>query len=145
MPQPEPFRVIITGSRTWRDNELIRQAIRRVLDDVTDRPIVWVHGACKVGADAAADCYLDYLGADIKRYPAEWRRLGKGAGFIRNAAMVEAGADLVLAFVAECAKPGCVEPRPHHSHGASHTVGLASAAGIPVRPYEQIGGHRDAA
>jgi YspA, cpYpsA-related SLOG family len=127
-------------------DEYVRNAIRQVLNEVpAGRRAVFVHGACRTGADAIADCYLRYIGADVERHPAKWRRFGKKAGPIRNAEMADSGADVLLAFLDYCRKPECEKPQPHWSHGAAGTVELAEAAGIPVRPYEQTGGDRDAA
>jgi len=49
--------------------------------------------------------------------------------------MVDAGADLVLAFLALCDRPGCRRKVAHGSHGASGCVDLARRAGIGVRPF----------
>jgi hypothetical protein len=54
-------------------------------------------------------------------FPADWERYGKRAGPIRNAEMVKAGADVVLAF-----------PLPG-GRGTQHTIRLAREAGIPVK------------
>lgn len=121
-----PYRVLVTGSRDWDDITTIGAAIEQALIDAAGRPVLLVHGACPSGADRHADHYARWLRGkgrqvDVEQHPANWRINGKRAGFIRNAHMVNLGADVVLAFI----KDG--------SRGASHTARLAEQAGIPVR------------
>ncbi|SDN18680.1 SLOG family protein [Streptomyces wuyuanensis] len=121
-----PYRVLVTGSRDWDDERLVRRELARVWNDVRN-PIIIVHGACPRGADRhAAQWVRDWPatglgGVTEEAHPANWSLNGKRAGFIRNAQMVNLGADVCLAFI----KNG--------SRGASHTAALAEQAGIPVR------------
>lgn len=122
----KPYRVLVTGSRDWDDVTTIGAAIEQALIDAAGRPVLVVHGACPSGADRHADHYARWMrgkgcSIDVEQHPANWRINGKRAGFIRNAHMVNLGADLCLAFI----KDG--------SRGASHTAALAEQAGIPVR------------
>jgi SLOG family YspA-like protein len=125
------MRALITGSRTWRDGALIAEQLDAIHAQHPD--MVVVHGACKEGADAIADRWAIRRGVTVERYPAEWRHFGLSAGYRRNAHMVAAGADICLAFIALCAKPGCDEEMPHGSHGATHCADLAEQAGIDTR------------
>jgi len=125
-----PYRVLVTGSRTWDNQDAIVGAIRQVRREVDGRPITIVHGGCPTGADAIA-AYLvrrasPSFGLTEEAHPANWRPNGvldRSAGFRRNAEMVNLGADLCLAFI----KDG--------SRGATHTARLAEQAGIPVRRF----------
>lgn len=127
----KPYRILITGSRDWRDEDLIRHQLTRVWLTV-EGPFVVVHGACPSGADwMASDWVANMLEAEMgdvreEAHPANWRpggKLDRSAGFRRNAEMVALGADICLAFI----KDG--------SRGASHTASLAEKAGIPTRRY----------
>jgi hypothetical protein len=125
---PDPYRVLVTGSRTWNDTTAIRAALEQALIDAGPRPVLVIHGACPSGADQQADSHARWLRSkgctiDVEPHPANWQLEGKRAGFIRNARMVNLGADLCLAFT----KGG--------SRGASHTAALAEAAGIPTRRF----------
>ncbi|MDM4721865.1 DUF2493 domain-containing protein [Micromonospora sp. WMMA1363] len=120
-------RVLVTGSRDWTDTEVIADALTRVRDDLktagrdtTDA--VLVSGACPTGADAIAERMADSLGWRVERHPADWTR-GRRAGYVRNAAMIGRGADLCVAFIRA------------RSRGATMTVQLAQAAGIPTVVY----------
>ncbi|NUS45386.1 MAG: DUF2493 domain-containing protein [Mycobacteriaceae bacterium] len=122
-PQPpEPplgrsRRVLITGSRSWTD----RATIRAVLAEVWSPDAVLVSGACPCGADAQCEaCWLAW-GGRVERHPADWDQLGRRAGFVRNAQMVAAGADICLAFIR------------NDSAGAGHTARVAKQAGIATR------------
>jgi len=122
------FRVLVTGSRDWRD----WRAIFKALDDIyAQHPhLTVVHGACPTGADkyandwAAGAAVWGSKNVSIDSHPADWTAFGKAAGFRRNAEMVASGADLCLAFIR------------NGSRGASHCAGLAEESGIPTRRYE---------
>lgn len=115
-------RILVTGSRDWDDREKIAEVLWDYWYD-TDEHSVLVSGACPLGADAIAEDIWTKAGGRVERHPALWTTFGKRAGFIRNAEMVKAGADVCLAFV----KNG--------SKGATHTADLAEKAGIPTRRF----------
>lgn len=113
------FRILVTGSRHWADRYTVEVAIRRaVLRSGTTEAVV-VHGGAD-GADACAGVSAVAMGLREEIHPADWKAHGKGAGPIRNAAMVALGADVCLAF-----------PMPG-SRGTWDCVQRARAAGIPV-------------
>lgn len=142
------MRVLVTGSRSWRDGKLIRTKLDDCL--ATARAIggklVVVHGACKSGADSYADAWgrwhethpEDGL-VEVEPHPANWegrcrdmcqphhRRIDPrgwdvcpAAGFYRNEDMVHSGADLVLAFIAD------------ESKGATHCAKYAEQCHLNV-------------
>lgn len=119
------MRILITGSRDWDDPVTIHRAIFRELYE-TKTPgyeAVLIHGACPTGADALADVYGTRIGMHVIRHPADWEQYGKRAGFLRNAEMVEGGADVCLAFI------------KNKSRGASMTAQLAENAGIETKRF----------
>ena len=52
----QPFRLLVTGSRTWDDVQIVEQALAVILDRHPEG-VLLVHGACPRGADAIADAY----------------------------------------------------------------------------------------
>jgi hypothetical protein len=136
------YRLLVTGSRDWLDTRRIHGALDAVLDQMDPgQTLVVVHGDCPRGADAAARRWacvkLNATAADVReeRHPAEWGRLKRRAGMARNAEMVAAGADICFAWVMPCSQPGCRNPEPHGSHGATACADLAEAAGIQTRRF----------
>jgi YspA, cpYpsA-related SLOG family len=133
-PSTPPFRVLVTGSRTWGDAERLGEELTRIWREHPG--MVLVHGAAKAGADKMADDWARSVGHRPERHPADWRRYGQGAGMIRNAEMVATGVHLVLAFIAPCVDVDrCHRARPHGSHGSSNCADLARKRGIEVREF----------
>ena len=117
----EPFRLLITGSRDWEDEESVRFEIAGMA--MLHPGLVIVHGACGSGADMFAARAAADIGIRQEPHPARWRvgrQLDRSAGFRRNAEMVALGADACIAWI----KDG--------SRGATHCADLAEKAGIPV-------------
>ena len=114
------MRILVTGSRVWADRAAIRSALLEAAEGFRPGNVTVVHGAAR-GADTLAGEVARELGMRVEAHPAEWRRHGKSAGHIRNAEMVNLGADLVLAFPLDLSKGtrGCIE--------------LAAKAGLLVR------------
>lgn len=121
-------RVLVTGSRDWDDKETLIEAFKVwwLQAEEPANPIL-VSGACPTGADAYAEELWDRFGWPVERHPAQWSTYGLPAGPRRNREMVEAGADICLAFIR------------NHSKGATGCSTLAVSAGIPVRTYRQDG------
>ena len=113
----EPYRLLITGSRDWEDEESVRFELAGLT--MMHPGLVVVHGACPKGADAMAAKACRDIGIRQEPHPADWS-LGKSAGFRRNAEMVALGADACLAFIRD------------GSRGATHCADLAEKAGIPT-------------
>lgn len=121
------MRILITGSRDWDDVPTVVAALRGVILEANaskDDTII-VQGDCPRGADRIAKDLGMEWGAEVESHPAQWNTHGKPAGFIRNKLMVDLGADVCLAFV------------KNNSKGATHTVNLAQAAGIPTKIYRE--------
>lgn len=119
------MRVIVTGSRAWT-GDAVYDALWALYHQ--HGAFHLMHGACSTGADFHAHDWFLRVGSELgcteMKYLANWER-GPQAGPERNARMVEAGADLVLAF-----------PLPQGA-GTQHTMKLARAAGIEVIEFKE--------
>lgn len=133
----EPVRVMVTGSRTWRNVNQIHETLEALaglfpnLDDW-----VVVHGDCPEGVDAMVNEWADDRGVKTEKHPAQWRgedgRYNATAGFERNTEMVELQANVCLAFIRVCEKRNCRKPGRHGTHGSADAAYKARHAGIPV-------------
>lgn len=120
-------RILITGSRTWDNRDVIKEALQmHGTDEHTGLPVaVLVSGACPSGADQLAEEIWESWGGRVERHPAAWNVYGKRAGFMRNQEMVDLGADICLAF------------RKNESPGTTHCANAATMAGIPTIWYTE--------
>lgn len=117
-------RLLVTGGRHWVDEETMTAALATAYRDLGGGYIVLVHGAAR-GADTMAARLWEARGLATEAHPADWDRLRRAAGGIRNQEMVDRGADLALAF-----------PDPK-SKGTWDCVRRIEAAGIELRVFNQ--------
>lgn len=155
-----PFRLLISGSRTWRADTT--SSVDLTLPEVLDSfariaagsgfpSLTVVHGACYPRVDPAtgerplesADWLAELWVRDralrgwkvaSEPHPAKWRS-GKGAGFARNRFMADAGADTCAALIDVCDKRGCPKRGRHGSHGATQCADYAEGAGVHVERF----------
>jgi hypothetical protein len=114
------MRILVTGDRFWYCHVLDADILRR-LRDRYGPDIVIVHGAA-TGVDESFATAAKGLGIATEPHPADWDRLGRMAGPIRNGEMVKLGAGLCIAvnrFI-----PG--------SKGTKDCARQAAEAGIPT-------------
>ena len=114
------MRVLITGDRHWHCSRLAADVVARLVAKYGPN-IVIVHGDAE-GVDRSFDAVAIAAGVAIESHSARWKDLGPRAGPVRNAAMVDAGADLCLA----------VHRTLEASKGTKGCAALAIAAGIPT-------------
>ena len=92
----EPTRIIVCGGREYRDAQTIGMMLARFRPSRGEA--VLVHGACR-GADMTAAKVALAAGWTVEAHPAEVHIYGSPQAFhIRNQEMVDAGADLLIAF-----------------------------------------------
>lgn len=109
-------RVIVCGGRDYQNWPRLVQILDAAVARLNLEYVI--HGGA-AGADTLAEAWCKARNVPFGRYRAEWGRLGKAAGHIRNERMiVEGKPDLVIAF------PG--------DRGTANMVKQAEAAGIKV-------------
>ena len=126
-------RVLVTGSRSWKDRKTVWDALWAELEYAhytLGTELLVVHGGCPTGADDIADRWaygMNAMGWPVKveRHPADWETHGKAAGPMRNQLMVDLGAEVCHAFPLG------------ESRGTRHCMGRAMAAAIPVINHEK--------
>ena len=113
------MRVIVCGGRDYTDSDAIHERLTQL--QAVEPMAVIIHGAAP-GADLLAGHIAGTLGYRVEAHPADWTRHGKAAGPIRNQEMLNAGADLVIAF------PG--------GRGTKDMINRAERAGVRVERIE---------
>lgn len=88
------MRVLICGDRNWNDKE----SIGKTIDSLEKKPTTIIHGGAKGADSLGAECASE-RGIPIIKFPAEWTKYGKSAGYVRNQQMLHEGKpNLVIAF-----------------------------------------------
>lgn len=114
------FRVIIAGGRDFTDYNLLRSTMDVLLrNKLRKEKIVVICGMAK-GADMLGARYAQERGYHIRYFPAEWDKLGKKAGIIRNEQMAQ-NADALAAFW------------DGSSHGTKNMIETAERYNLAVR------------
>lgn len=102
-------KVAVTGGRDFDDTRHVAHVLNRLHQE--DPISLLVHGAA-TGADALAVEWADanMVEQTYRKWSADWRRLGKAAGPIRNRAMLETEKpDLLVAFPGGRGTADCVK------------------------------------
>lgn len=82
------MRVIIAGGRNFNDDKFIYHKLDEFFKDKDTSKIEEING-CARGVDLIGACYCREHGMKVKAFPADWTRLGKKAGIIRNQQMAD--------------------------------------------------------
>jgi len=111
------MKIIIAGGRSFKDYKKLHQVCTKILSQQNEIEIVsgTANGTDKLGEKFATD-----NGFPIKKFPANWDKFGKSAGYRRNAEMAEY-ADALIAFWDK------------KSRGTQHMINLAKRANLKIR------------
>lgn len=121
---PHLKRVIIAGTRTFKDAGRLRQVLDPALERWGKLNLMVVSGGAK-GADALGEAWARGHGITVMRFPANWDRYGNAAGPIRNALMAWWSTALVAFLVAREA-----------SRGTRNMIKTAQQGGLKVHVVE---------
>lgn len=94
-------RILICGGRNFNDKHMFDAAMRTIPHHLNfnfiGSPVIISGGA--TGADTLARDFAIAEGLPFIEFPADWKKHGKRAGYIRNKQMLDEGrANLVVAF-----------------------------------------------
>jgi hypothetical protein len=111
------MKVIIAGSRDFDDYNGLCKYCDHVLQN--QKEIEIVSGTAK-GADQLGEKYATERGYAIKKFPADWDKHGRSAGYIRNEEMAKY-ADALIAFW------------NGNSKGTEHMINLAKKYNLKIK------------
>ena len=78
-----PYRVLVTGSLSFDDDDLLTATLDRVLADKVNVAIL------SGGAEVIGERYARERGLGLKQLLADWKLYGRGAKVIRNTQLIE--------------------------------------------------------
>ena len=86
------MKTIIAGGRNFNDYKLLVRECRKRLFEISE-----IVSGCANGADKLGEKFANDYDVPIKKFPADWNKFGKSAGYIRNEEMAKY-ADALIAF-----------------------------------------------
>lgn len=121
----DDYRVIIAGSRSFSNYELLREhCLFMFQEKMRTHRVIIVSGHAH-GADSLGERFAKEQGLTVELHPAKWRALGKAAGMIRNVEMARAS-DALIAFW------------DGRSRGTAHMISFAKRRGLEVSVVEEL-------
>lgn len=111
------FKVIVAGSRTFNDYTYLKKSLDKLLVNKTS--ITIISGTAR-GADQLGERYAQENGYNLLKFPADWDKYGKSAGYKRNEEMAK---------VADA----CVVFWDGQSRGSKHMIDIAQKYNLKIR------------
>ena len=108
------MKTIIAGSRTVQDYALVTAAIA----EAGWHPTLVISGTAP-GVDKLGELWARRNNIPIKRFPANWMRYGRAAGYLRNCNMAEHAEALIAVWDGK-------------SRGTSSMIEIATERGLSV-------------
>lgn len=91
------FRVIVAGSRTICNQTFVFNHLDRLLVNKQKYDRLQIVSGTARGVDKIGEAFAQARGYECVRFPADWEKYGKRAGYLRNQQMAEY-ADALVAF-----------------------------------------------
>lgn len=113
------MRCVIAGSREGISYNDVLQAMEECswTDEITEV----VSGKAR-GVDTMGEQWANENNISVKEFPADWKKFGKSAGYLRNAEMADYADALICVWDGE-------------SRGSKHMIDLANEKGLKVFVY----------
>lgn len=121
------LRIIIAGSRDFNDYKLLKTSIRDILKNISLEDInkIKIISGTARGADQLGERFAKQFKLEVVKFPANWDRFGKRAGYIRNEEMAKYS-------VADNNYGMLVAFWDGKSRGTKHMIDLAKKHGVDV-------------
>ncbi|GCE61966.1 DUF2493 domain-containing protein [Microcystis aeruginosa] len=87
------LKIIIAGSRNFNNYNLLEQKVDFYIGENQDIEII--SGTAR-GADKLGERYAINKGLKLKRFPADWQKYGKKAGYLRNEEMAKYASHAII-------------------------------------------------
>ena len=117
----DTFKVIIAGVRNLNNVNVVFNSANKLLKSKFEQNVpVEIVSGCARGTDTIGEIYAEKLGLSVKKFPAQWDKYGRRAGYLRNEEMA-IYADALIAFW------------DGQSKGTKHMIDLAKKHNIPVK------------
>lgn len=110
----QAMRVIVAGSRSIVNYELVKECIEKSRFSITE-----LVSGMAAGVDSLAARWATENGVELKKFPADWNRFGKSAGYRRNQDMAEHADALILVWDGV-------------SKGSKHMLDIAKSKGLEI-------------
>lgn len=106
-------KLLIAGSRDFNDYQLLKKSIK-------PENIECIISGCARGADTLAIKYAKEFNIPVEKYPADWNKYGRSAGYIRNKLMVSKATAVICFWDGQ-------------SKGTRHTINITKEAKKPLK------------
>lgn len=88
------MKISIIGSRAFNDYDFLKM---KILENINVNDITEVVSGGANGADKLGEIFAEEFNIGTNIYLPDWKKYGRGAGFIRNAEIIK-NSDFVFAF-----------------------------------------------
>lgn len=121
------LRVIVAGGRGFNDYDVMERALGACFRKAEERgdEVIIISGTAQ-GADRMGEHFAHDFHHQCERYPADWDKYGKSAGYKRNEQMAKIATHLVAFWDGK-------------SRGTKHMINLAIREGLEVRVFDYNG------
>lgn len=106
-------KLLIAGSRDFNDYQLLKKSLK-------PENIECIISGCARGADTLAIQYAKEFNIPVEKYPADWNKYGRSAGYIRNKIMVDRATAVICFWDGK-------------SKGTRHTINITEEAKKPLK------------
>lgn len=120
------MRIIIAGSRNFSDYELLVCVADQIISELNchNETIQIISGGA-VGADQLGERYAKQRGYRCMRFPADWNKYGRRAGYLRNLQMAEHA-------ISDDSHGVLIALWDGESKGTGHMINIARTHGLDI-------------